>query len=184
MPHTESVQPIPDSDLETTSGDENKVEESSQQSSKQDEARPWIHVTLERAVEQACRWIFFWETDEKRLGTLLRFLHHSFAYTMVLLYIFIHTLYPSYALLCLFTFVMVLIWIQHFLTGGCVVSKIEQRFLKDTSSFVDPILKILHMPVTQENSVGIVTYTSSLVVGMSLMELCSRTILTIQSFFG
>ncbi len=183
MPHTEketntevsSSNSIPQSMAES---------EPTLESTEKEDSRPWIHVTLERAVEQACRWIFFWETDEKRLGTLLRFLHHSFSYTMILIYIFIHTVYPSYILLCFFTFVMALVWLQHFLTGGCVVSKIEQRLLKDTSSFVDHILKILHMPITQETSVGLVTYTSSLVLGMSLMELSSRTILTIRTFFS
>lgn len=147
------------------------------------DTRPWIHVTLERGAEQVCRWIFFWETDEKRLGTLIRFLHHSLTYSMILLYLFIHTMYPSYLLLCVFVFVMLLIWIQHFLTGGCVVNKIEQKLLGDSASFVDPILKILNMEITKENSQGIVVYTSTLVLGMSTMELLGRSILNIKSVF-
>jgi hypothetical protein len=78
---------------------------------------------------------------------------------------------------------MSLIWIQHFLTGGCVISKIEQKLLGDSNSFVDPILKILNMDTTKENSQGIVVYTSSLALGMSLMELVARTILNVKSVF-
>lgn len=146
--------------------------------------RPWIHVTLERLAEQAFRWIFFWELDEKRLGTLIRFLHHSVVYSMVLLYIFSHTLYPSYWLLVLFTCIMSLIWLQHFLTGGCVVSKVEQKMLGDSNSFVDPILKILGMEISAANSQGLTVYTSSLAFGMSLMEVFGRTILAIKNVFS
>lgn len=156
------------------------VQESVQQP--REEQRPWIHVTSERITETVLRWIFFWETDPVRLGTLIRFLHHSFVYCMILLYIFIHSLYPSYPLLVLFTFLMGLVWAQHILTGGCILSKLEQRYLSDTKSFVDPILAILQMPVTRESAIGLTTYTSTLVLAMSSMEVLARTCMYIRTF--
>ncbi len=150
----------------------------------QEPPRPWIHITSERLTETALRWIFFWETDPVRLGTLIRFLHHSFVYCMIILYIMIHSVYPSYPLLILFTFLMSLVWAQHILTGGCILSKLEQRFLGDTKSFVDPILGILQMPITRESAIGLTTYTSTLVLAMSSLEVLARTSLYIKTFFS
>jgi hypothetical protein len=146
--------------------------------------KPWIHIRLEQGLEQLLRWFFFWETDDHHLGILIRFLHHSVTYSLILTYILLHTVYPSYFLLVLFTLFQGLIWLHHILTGGCLVSKVEQRLLKDESSFIDTALKVLGIPVTPQTSVGFVVFGSSIIFFMLCMEVVSRTVLHVTSFFS
>lgn len=139
---------------------------------------------IEAKYESLCRMIFFWETDEKRLGTSIRFLHHGVLYSMFCMYIFIHTFYPSYVLLCIFVLYTFIVWIHHLFVGGCVISHIEQRLLEDETSFTDPILKLFRIPITPEISRGLTLYTSSIILLMGFMELFSRTVLNVRTFFS
>ena len=54
-------------------------------------------------LESFFRTLLFWETDTKRLGTIIRILHHSFIYVFAVCFIIIHTIMPSFiGLLILF----------------------------------------------------------------------------------
>ena len=142
----------------------------------------WIHQFLERWAERGLRNLFFWETDDKKLGSLIRFLHHGVVYVTLIWYIVIHTILPSYFLLILLYGFILLVWIHHILCGGCLSSKIEQKLLGDSSSFVDPILQAFHMPVTPESTVGVTIMGSTLLVTFLTFEILSRTILNLKSW--
>jgi len=77
---------------------------------------------------------------------------------------------------------MVIVWIHHILTGGCIVSKLEQRLIGDKTSFVDPILEAFHMPITPETTSGVVIMGSTLVMVMMTLEISARTIMTLRSY--
>jgi hypothetical protein len=140
----------------------------------------WFHTFLEVWFERIVRWIFFWESDDKKLGVLLRFLHHSIVYCMGILYVLNHTIIPSYLLFCGLYICFFIIWVHHILTGGCLSSKVEQRLIGDSKSFVDPILEAFHIPITEKSTIGVVILGSTLVMGMLTFELTSRTILNIR----
>ncbi len=142
----------------------------------------WIHQFLEKWTERGLRNLFFWETDDKKLGSLIRFLHHGIVYLTLIWYIVIHTLLPSYFLLVVLYGFILLIWIHHIICGGCLSSKIEQKLIGDSSSFVDPILQAFHMPVTPESTVGVTIMGSTLLVTFLTFEILSRTILNIKSW--
>jgi hypothetical protein len=142
----------------------------------------WLHSLMESSTETLLRWMFFWERDDKTLGKFIRFLHHAVIYTALVVYVIIHTIHPSYILLCFFWAFALLVWVQHVVTGGCIFSKIEQKLVGDTQSFVDPILAAFHMPVTPETTSGIVTMGSSCVMVLLTFELVCRTILNIRAW--
>jgi hypothetical protein len=142
----------------------------------------WLHSLMESSTETALRWIFFWERDDKTLGKFVRFLHHGVIYFALIMYIIIHTLHPSYLLLCLFWVFALTVWVQHVVTGGCIFSKIEQKLIGDSNSFVDPILAAFHMPITPETTTGIVTMGSSCVMVLLTFELMCRTILNVKAW--
>jgi hypothetical protein len=96
--------------------------------------------------------------------------------------ILVHTIIPSYILLCIVYLFCFLIWIQHITTGGCISSKLEQRLIGDNNSFVDPILEVFNIPITPQTTSGIVVMGSTLVMFMLSLELCARTILTFNSY--
>jgi hypothetical protein len=141
-----------------------------------------FHRFLETNAEKALRKLFFWETDDKKLGMMIRFLHHSVVYLSIVTYVIIHTAYPSYILLVLLYGFVLLVWIHHILCSGCLLSKIEQKLIGDTTSFVDPILAMFHMPITPESTVGVTIMGSTLLVTFLTFELISRTILNIKQW--
>jgi hypothetical protein len=135
-------------------------------------------------LEVVVKKIFFWENDEKRIGKLIRFLHHASMYLLAIMLILAHTVFPSYILLFIVYVFCLLIWIQHIVTGGCIVSKLEQKLIGDKNSFVDPILEAFHIPITEQTTVGITILGSTCVLLMMTLELSARTILSLKSYFS
>jgi hypothetical protein len=142
----------------------------------------WFQEYLIIILEPFFKKLFFWETDPVRIGKLIRFLHHSIVYIIGISIILVHTVIPSYFLLCIVYLACVLIWIQHITTGGCLSSKLEQRLIGDKTSFVDPILEVFNIPITPQTTSGIVVMGSTLVIFMLSLELCARTVLTLNSY--
>lgn len=141
-----------------------------------------FHRTIEHWFEKLVRYTFFWETDDVKIGRFLRFIHHSIVYSFGILYILNHTIVPSYFLFLILYGILTLVWIQHLVCGGCLSSKLEQKLIGDTKSFVDPIMDIFHIPITHDSTIGVVILGSSLTMLMLTMELLNRTILNIQSW--
>jgi hypothetical protein len=148
------------------------------------EVWPHVQTKIEVYVEILLRLIFFWERDSKRLGTLIRLLHHSVMYCLAISLFLVHTLLPSYWLFVLIYGIIGLIWIQHIICGGCVVNRIEKTLLGDTKGFVDPFLEAFHMPVTDETTRGVTIMGSTLVMVLLTLELTSRTILNINYYMS
>jgi hypothetical protein len=142
----------------------------------------WFQDYLLDILEPFCKKLFFWESDPVRIGKLIRFTHHSIVYTIGISIIVVHTIMPSYFLLCILYLACLLIWIQHITTGGCISSKLEQRLIGDKNSFIDPILEVFNIPITPQTTSGIVVMGSTLVIFMMSLELCARTVLTLNSY--
>jgi hypothetical protein len=126
--------------------------------------------------------ILFWEDDSIRIGKIIRFLHHMIMYCLLISLILVHTVLPSYFLLCCFYTCCFCIWVHHIISGGCISSKLEQKLIGDTSSFVDPFLELFHIPITKETTVGITIMGSTLIMTMLSLELVCRTILYLRSY--
>lgn len=131
------------------------------------------HYAVEWA-EWALHTFLFWETDDARKGRILRTLHHSFMYALLTIMIVAHTIYPAFWLQTCILVICCLIWVQHVLTRGCVASKVEQKLLKDESSFVDPFLDLFHIEMTNESKSGLVIMGSTLVVFLLGLEWIGR----------
>jgi hypothetical protein len=144
----------------------------------------WLPKYLEDKFEILLRTLFFWETDEKRIGICIRFLHHSLIYIVFLWFILIHTIMPSYILFLFFYCFVGIVWIQHWICWGCLFNKVERRLIGDTKSFVDPILETFHIPITSESTDGVVILGSTAVMFMLTFELLARTITSIQRWFS
>jgi hypothetical protein len=132
--------------------------------------------------ELLVRNILFWEDDSIRIGKIIRFLHHMVMYSLLISLILVHTVLPSYFLLCCFYMCCFSIWLHHIISGGCISSKLEQKLIGDTSSFVDPFLDLFHIPITKESTVGITIMGSTLIMTMLSLELVCRTILHLKSY--
>lgn len=118
--------------------------------------------------------IMFWETDNARKGKLLRLVHHFISTSMIVLIVVSHTIYPAFWLQTLVLFFWVLVWIQHITCNGCISSKVEQKLIGDTESFVSPILEAFHLKPTQELAIAVVVMGSTLGVFLLGLEWLAR----------
>jgi len=126
-------------------------------------------------LEAFVKRLFFWENDEKRIGKLIRFFHHALTYLLAITIILAHTVFSSYNLLLITYILCLIIWFHQIVTGGCIVSKLEQKLIGDTNSFVDHILNALHIPITEETTVGITILGSTVIIIMlTIGILCKK----------
>jgi hypothetical protein len=132
-------------------------------------------------LEMVLRWIFFWETDDKRLGRLIYILHQSSVMFTIVCYMVIHTLYPSYILLGIIWAITSIVWLLHIFTGGCVLTRIEQQLTGEKNTIIDPLLEIFHIPNTKETSMGITVLMSTVFMAALSFELFARTIINVKS---
>lgn len=127
----------------------------------------WTEWTLHK--------IMFWETDDERKGRILRAVHHAAVYGLLTMIVVSHTLYPAFWLQTALLFVCGLTCLQHILTNGCVLSKVENRLMKnDTSIVVGPVLELFRVETTEASKDGIITLGSILVTSILLLEWLGR----------
>jgi hypothetical protein len=144
----------------------------------------WLRALAEEKFENIVRNLLFWEKDDKRLGMIIRLVHHLVIYSGIFGYFIIHTVTSSYFIFLLYYLFWGLIWLQHMILGGCIVSDIETKLIgKEQEGIILPILDIFHINVTPESGDGIVLLSSTFVMCMLSCELVSRTIGGIKSFF-
>jgi len=137
-----------------------------------------LFKTMEHTATEWTEWlihrVFFWETDDAKKGRILRAIHHAGVVVLGTLIVISHTLYPAFWLQTLLLGFCILVWIQHVLTNGCVLSKVEQKLIKDESSFLDPILEMFHIEATEQSKRGILILGSTMGVLMLSMEWFAR----------
>ena len=142
----------------------------------------WFQEYLLIILEPFFKKLFFWETDPVRIGKLIRVIHTISMYLLFFSIIAVHTIFPSYFLLLIIYLLWFCVWAHHILTGGCIISKLEQRLIGDKTSFLDPILEVFNIPITPQTTTGTVVLGSSLILFMMTLELSARTVLTLNSY--
>lgn len=118
--------------------------------------------------------ILFWETDDKKKGRILRAIHHFLSYALLTLIVISHTIYPAFWLQTLLLFLSTLVWIHHIATHGCVLSKVEQKLLDDSQSFLDPFLELYGVEADEHSKQGILMFGSTLGVTFLTLEWFGR----------
>ena len=125
-------------------------------------------------TEWIVRKLLFWEEDDTRKGLILRTIHHACTYSLATLIIVSHTIYPAFWLQSIVLGVYALVWVHQVLTHGCVISKVEQKLIGDSDSFVDPFLTMFRIEATHESKGGIVVLGSTLIMFLLSMEWVAR----------
>lgn len=147
------------------------------------DSKGWLRSIAQEKFEKFLRFILFWEKDDQRLGKIIRLIHHFIVYSGIIGYFIIHTVASSYFIFVLFYLFWGLIWLQHMIFGGCIVSDIETKLIgKEGEGIILPILDIFHITVTPESGDGIVLLSSTIVICILSCELFSRTIGGVRTF--
>lgn len=142
----------------------------------------WFQEYLLNILEPFFKKIIFWETDPVRIGKLIRVLHTNSMYLLFFSIIAVHTVIPSYFLLLILYLIWFCVWAHHVLTGGCIISKLEQKLIGDNNSFIDPLLDVFNIPITPQTTTGAVIMGSTLILFMMTLELSARTVMTLNSY--
>lgn len=140
-----------------------------------------IRKLIEYYLEKVLRTVIFWEKDNRRLGLILRTLHSSFITLILSLYVFNHTLFPSFILLFGIWCMSILIFLLHILTGGCLCTKLEYKLTGERTTIIDPILEIFHIPVTKETVSGFTVLASTTFFIFVSLELMFHFLTKIKS---
>jgi len=125
-------------------------------------------------TEWVVRRAFFWESDDAKKGRFLRVLHHAGVYALATLILVSHTIYPAFWLQSILLGFCILVWIQHIVVRGCVISKVEQKLIGDETSFLDPFLEMFDIDATEYSKQGILMFGSTLGVAILSLEWISR----------
>jgi hypothetical protein len=171
-------------ELADVKSDNAKIDDMKPVKEAQDTKKRWIRKVAEEKFEKFLRILFFWEKDDKRLGKIIRIVHHFIVYTGIIFYFIIHIFTSSYFIFVLYYLFWGSIWLQHTILGGCISSDIESRLIGDNSEgIILPILDIFHITVTPESGDGVILLSSTLTMCLLSYELIFRTINGIKSFF-
>jgi hypothetical protein len=142
-----------------------------------------IRNKIQHGLEIGIRHLFFWESDDKRIGSLLKVLHQYFITAIVICYVLVHTFIPSYWFMVSIWIVVVATWIQHMILGGCVLTRLEQKLTGEKVTIVDPILDLFQIPISTKSQMGITLLFSTISSIFLSFELFTRTLLNLQSWF-
>uniref|UniRef100_A0A6C0KVV8 Uncharacterized protein n=1 Tax=viral metagenome TaxID=1070528 RepID=A0A6C0KVV8_9ZZZZ len=140
--------------------------------------------TIQTRGEAILRAIFFWETDEKQLGLIVRGFHYSLVYSAVIMYVLIHIFYPSYWNLLIYFIFYSFVFFHHIICGGCMVTRMEQRLLKDHKCVTDPLLELFKITTTPESSDAIFILLSAFVMFFLTCEIICRSLLKFTDWFS
>jgi hypothetical protein len=144
--------PVPDPDIAKPVSE---VPVSDPDATKPD-SKGWLRTIAQEKFEKFLRFILFWEKDDKRLGKIIRLIHHFIVYIGIIGYFVVHTVAPSYFIFVLFYIFWGLIWLHHVIFGGCLSSDIEAKLIGDKyDGIILPVLDIFHIKVTPESGDGI-----------------------------
>lgn len=135
---------------------------------------------MERYAVDWTEWMvhtaLFWETDSKKKGRIVRAFHHAATYALLTLILVAHVIYPAFWFQSIVFGFYLIVWIQHVLTNGCVISKVEQRLLEDEFSFIDPYLELFNVKTDNDSKPGILILGSTVVMGCLGLEWVARAI--------
>jgi len=134
-----------------------------------------MQATALEWTEWTINTLMFWESDEKKRAKIGRAVHHFLSYGLITMIIVAHTLYPAFWLQSALLVVCIMVWIHHLLNGGCIISKLEQKWLGDNESFVDPFVDLFHIKLAPEDDrSGFVMLGSTFAVFFLTLEWISR----------
>lgn len=107
--------------------------------------------------------------DDAKTGRIVRAIHSGVTYIALVLVVVSFTMYRAFWFQTIMLGLCGLVWVQHILFHGCVFSKVEQRLLKDETSFLDPYLELFDVEATERSKQGILMMLTT--VGITMFSL-------------
>jgi len=128
-------------------------------------------------LESVFRFIYKWVSEKDEvLGEIMRTLHLFIFWTLLVLVIVSHTVYPVFWFQAVIFSLIFIVWIQHIILKTCVLTSIELKLLgPDKPIMIDSLLYVFGIPVQKESRMGVTVMLSSasvLFLGLELIARC------------
>jgi hypothetical protein len=136
-----------------------------------------LRRTIVDNLESVFRFLYKWisEKDEV-LGEIMRTIHLFIFWTLLVLVVVSHTVYPVFWFQAAIFSLIFIIWIQHIILKTCVLTSIELKLLgADKPIMIDSLLYVFGIPVQKESRMGVTIMLSSasvLFLGLELIARC------------
>jgi hypothetical protein len=145
-----------------------------------------VRGTIVETLEKWLRFAYKWVTDQDEvLGEIVYILHMFVFWTLIVLIIISHTLYPIFWFQVVIFCFTCLIWMQHLILNTCVLTSIELRLLGPHNHLmIDSLLTIFGIPIQKETRMGFTLMLSSACVMFMGLELTARTVMYCRSMLG
>lgn len=145
-----------------------------------------VRGTIVETLEKWLRFAYKWVTDKDEiLGEIVYMLHMFGFWTLIVLIIISHTLYPIFWFQVMIFCFTCLIWMQHLILKTCVLTSIELRLLGPSNHLmIDSLLTIFGIPIQKETRMGFTLMLSSACVMFLGLELTARTVMYGRTMLG
>lgn len=138
-------------------------------------------------LETSTRFMYSWITEnDEILGEIVYTSHLAGFYTLLVLIVISHTIYPVFWFqLFVFLFLFV-VWIQHIVLKTCVLTSLERRLMGPKHALtIDIILNCFGIPIQKETRMGVtimLSTTGVLFLGLELISKCCGFIRSLLGF--
>lgn len=145
-----------------------------------------LRKTIVDNLESFFRFIYKWITDKDEiLGEIVYALHIFGFWTLMVLVVISHTVYPVFWLQAVIFFVVFLVWVQHLVLRTCVLTSIESRLLGPNGHFmIDSLLNVFKIPTQLETRMGVTLMLSTVGVLFLGLELIARSVIYGRQIIG
>jgi hypothetical protein len=145
-----------------------------------------LHNKIVDNLESFFRFVYKWITDKDEiLGEIVYILHVFGFWTLMVLVVLSHTIYPVFWFQAVIFSFISLVWFQHIVLRTCVLSSIEQRLLgPGCHTMIDSLLDIFGVPLQTETRAGITLMLSTAGVMFLGLELTARSSMYCRSLLG
>ena len=136
--------------------------------------------------ESMFRTLYGWiASNDEILGKIVYTVHMFIIFTIVVLVVISHTIYPMFWFQVFVFCIVFIIWLQHILLRTCVLTSLERRFMgKETPTSVDVALELFGIPVMKETRRGVTFMASTFAIVLLGLELIARSSMFFRTNIG
>jgi len=138
-------------------------------------SRKQVRYYIEHTVERILRTLFFWTKTEQQFGEALVMLHIALKWLFIFAMILTAVSNTIPLLLYVILVLSILLLLQHYILGICILSSIEKRVIGHPYPLLWPIFYLFDIPNTPETTRGIMLLLlSSLVTVFALLMIVRK----------
>lgn len=132
--------------------------------------RKQLRRTCVDILERFLRTLFFWTRDDKEFINMVIILHFSLGVIYSFLFFYSCLFDLSLYILVPVLVIVILIIIQHWILGICLLGSIEKRLTGKPYPFIDPLLHVFGIPITEDTQIGVTSLLLSASVVILLLH--------------